>query len=419
MAAGVNHDTTTKIERKTISRYFIRGWWTDKNDVPITEAQFGDVVKFHLQTQSIPQDGDVTLKLFDDDTVLNTSEDKNDDEIGLVYSINGKPILHDRIDSNKKIIKTIILNNLELFAKNEEDGTLELYFKCSYDTETDKKFPDISANYLKVIGSPKILLVNGHWNRIAYKIGMSPGSGGEGYWNFFTGNVQRYKSSADNYFGIKSKEPLYIDGSSSWGGSESGAERKSRGYDYCKENINEIKKGLGKEKIYLISHSEGGALAAGICKYLSEQGIEIGESLMLSTDEGDEFTVENNYPCYQIVAGYLSRELLGKKTIFHIDPVVMDNKIQGVNRYGVYISNGDLTTVHGATINSSVFELVNKLKNINIGQAWNSKGNIVYQTNPIDEDWYKIDEQVLYNKKIDWYPQLNSNVTERYYQRQD
>ncbi|MBB6369166.1 hypothetical protein [Chryseobacterium shigense] len=417
--AGVDFRTTTQTQRRLLSRYFVRGWWTDVNDMEITEASYGDTVKFHLQTQSIPNDRDVILKLFDDDTVLNTSEDQEDDQVGLVYSESGRPALQDRIDLNKKIIKTITLDNLELFAKNENDGILELYFKCSYDNEVDIKFPDMPTNYLKVIGTPKILLVNGHWNRAAHAMGMSPGSGGEGYWDFFTRDVKRYKNSADQYFGIKSKEPLYVDGSSSWGGSESGSERKTRGYDYCKENFNEIKKGLGKEKIYLISHSEGGAHAAGICKYLSEQGIEIGESLMLSADEGDEFSVEGNYPCYQIVAGYLSKDWLTRKTIFHIDPVVMDNKVQGVNRYGVYISNGGFGTVHGITIGESTFGLVSKLKNIVVIPALNSRGGSVHQTSPMDEDWYRIDDYVLYNKKIDLYPRLNSNISEAYYQRQD
>lgn len=59
--------------------------------MPITDALIGDVVKFHVQTQYIETGKEVTLTLFDDDKVLNTQEDKVDDEIGLVYSVNGKP----------------------------------------------------------------------------------------------------------------------------------------------------------------------------------------------------------------------------------------------------------------------------------------------------------------------------------------
>ncbi|MFC6268962.1 hypothetical protein [Frigoriflavimonas asaccharolytica] len=416
---GVEFVGKTPIKRKLITKYFVRGWWTDSNDMPISEALFGDTVKFHLQTQEIPIGENVTLKLFDDDNILNTIEDHEDDEIGLVYSTNGQAAITDQVDGNKKVVKTIILDNFEKMLRSEADGILELYFKCTYDSDVDVKMPDLPQNYLQVKGVPKIILVNGHWNRIANFMGMSPGSGGEGYWNFFTGNVKGYKTAADNYFGIKSKEPHFVDGSSLWGGSESGGQRKKRGYEYARENFDELKRGLGNEKAYVISHSEGGACAAGVCQYLKENNIDVGESLMLSADEGDEFTVEGNYPCYQITAGYLTHDYITKRSRFEIDPVVMDNRISGVNRYGVYISNGGLTTVHGATINTSVFNLVTTLKTLNVQLALNSQGQSVHQTSPMDEKWYRIDEYRIYNKKIDIYPTNNSNIIEMYRERQD
>lgn len=412
---GVDYNTKDPIQRSPISKYFVRGWWTYENDVPITEAMFGDTVKFHLQTQNIPNGKDVNLTLFDDDTIVNTSEDKNDDKIVLVHSSNGQPVIKDGVNENK-IVKTITLNNFESLLKEDTDGTLELYFKCKYENE-EVKFPNPASNYLKVTGKPKIIFVNGHWNRIAYKLGMSPGAGGEKYWKYFTGDLKRYKDSADSYFNIKSEEPLFIDGSSMWGGSESGGQRKIRGYDYAKAHFDEIKRGLGKEKVFLISHSEGGAHAAGICQYLTEKGIPIGESLMLSADEGDEFTVEGNYPAYQIVAGYLDEQWLTKKKMFAIDPVVMDNMVKGVNKYGVYISTASFTSVHGTTIQSSVFNLLAKMKNTFVTPALNSKGQAISITNPLDEDWYRIDDNILQNKRIDLYPLYRS--TEPFRERQD
>ncbi|WP_261510980.1 hypothetical protein [Chryseobacterium paludis] len=412
---GVDYNTKDPIQRSPISKYFVRGWWTDNNDAPITEALFGDTVKFHLQTQNIPDGQDVTLTLFDDDTIINTSEDKKDDQIVLVHASNGQPVIKDGVNANK-IVKTITLNNFESLLKEDTDGTIELYFKCKYESE-EVKFPSSPSSYLKVKGKSKIIFVNGHWNRIAYKLGMSPGAGGEQYWVFFTGDVKKYKNSADAYFNIKSDEPLFIDGSSLWGGSESGGQRKTRGYDYAKAHFDELKKGLGKEKVFLISHSEGGAHAAGICQYLTEQGIKVGESLMLSTDEGDEFSVEGNYPAYQIVAGYLDEQWLTKKKMFAIDPVVMDNRVKGVNKYGVFISRGSFTSVHGITIEDSVFNRVTKLKNTFVTPAWNSKGESISITNPLDEDWYRIDDDILQNKKIDLYPLYGS--TEPFRERQD
>jgi hypothetical protein len=272
---------------------------------------------------------------------------------------------------------------------------------------------------VEIITMPKILFVNGHWNRIANMLGMSPGKGGEKYWQYFTGNLKSYIKEAESYFGITESIVKYSDGSSAWGGSESGSERKSRGYKYGKDNFDDIINGLGKNKVYLVSHSEGGALAAGVAKYLSEKGIEIGESLMLSTDEGDEFTVEGNYPAYQIVAGYLSNVYIANKKLFNIDPVVQDNKVEGITRYGIFITNGSFATVHGATIDKSFFAHAKTLKKISIGQAWNSKGNIVYQTTPMDDNWYKVDDTTLYNKRVDLYPQKNSNVIGLATERQD
>jgi hypothetical protein len=312
-----------------------------------------------------------------------------------------------------------MLENFESFIKDETDKQIELYYRCSYKTE-NVEFPRTPSDYLKVKGMPKIIFVNGHWNKIANKIGMSPGSGGKEYWKFFTGNLDKYKNSADNYFGIKSsKKSYYIDGSSLWGGSESGSERKIRGYNYSKKHFDEIIEGIGDNKVYLISHSEGGACAAGVAKYLIEKGIKVGESIMLSADEGDEFFVEGNYPAYQIVAGYLTKDLVTRKNIFNIDPVVMDNMVKGISKYGVYISNCGFTTVHGDTVDEKIFDLLKRLKTLKIEQAWNSKGKIVYQTNTKDEDWAMIDEYILHNKKVDLYPKLNSNIREIYFERED
>ena len=408
----------TREVKPVTGKYFVKAWWTDIDDKPINEALVGDTVKFHLGTKDIPDGQPIFISLYEDDRRIRLDEDKENDKINLVDTKTGKSSLFQRIYGNK-LVRTINLVNLDLFIKNEPDGVLELFFACSY-KNNHEDLPHKTSDYLKVKGMPKIIFVNGHWNKIAHKMGMSPGSGGVEYWKFFTGNVKRYKDSANNYFGIISSEnPYYIDGSSFAGGTESGSQRKVIGYNYAKQHFNEITKGLGGNEVYLISHSEGGACAAGVAKYLIEKEIKIGESIMLSTDEGDEFSVEGNYPAYQVVAGYLTNDLISRKNIFIIDPVVKDNIIEGISRYGVYISNSGLTTVHGATIDEKVFDLIKSLKLLLIEPAWNSKGKIVYQTNPKDENWAKIDEYILYNKRVHLYPKRNSNMVELYFQRED
>ncbi|TBX66128.1 hypothetical protein EZL74_11100 [Flavobacterium silvisoli] len=75
--------------------------------------------------------------------------------------------------------------------------------------------------------------------------------------------------------------------------------------------------------------------------------------------------------------------------------------------------------VHGSTINSTTFKLIEVLKSIQVQKALNSKGNTVYVTNPVDESWYRIDDYILYNKRIDLYPKWNTSLIEYFEERQD
>ena len=275
---------------------------------------------------------------------------------------------------------------------------------------------------LKVTGRPKLILVNGHWNRLLNLVNMSPGEDSEEYWNYFLmkeGMLERFLKNAKIYFGNENyqKEPYYANGSSLFGGDQSGNDRKIKGYKFAMQNIAEITKGVGNEKIYFISHSEGAAYAAGMAKALIEKGYKVGESVMLSADEGDEFTVEGNYPCYQITAGYIEEEeyllsyispihpstIKKPKRKFHIDPIVGDHRIQGVNRYGVYISfNTKFETVHGSTIDVQIFNILKRLKKLKVIPQ-KLKGKTVYMIADGNIIWHKIDNIVVVNKNIDIY----------------
>ncbi len=259
----------------------------------------------------------------------------------------------------------------------------------------------LGETHLGVIpDKPRLLFVNGHWNRIMNQINAAPGSGGIEYWRFFLGyGLSNFISSAKIYFNDTDyqDDPYYIDGSSLIGIDQSGRQRKNKGYEFAKENYAEITKKVGSKKIYLISHSEGCAYAAGIAKLLIEKGISVGESIMLSADEGDEFSVEGIYPCYQIVAGWLSDH-----NVFKIDPVVGDHKIAGVNSYGVLIEDAGMMTVHAATISTKIFNYLRELKSIQVRPMLNSQGNSAYFAEPDPNGvWHKINDRVLYNKRVD------------------
>ena len=275
---------------------------------------------------------------------------------------------------------------------------------------------------LKVTGRPKLILVNGHWNRLMNIVNMSPGKSKYEYWSYFLAHKKTFNTFIKNakaYFGDRNyqEEPYYADGSSLLGGDQSGNDRKIKGYKFAMQNIAEITKGVGNEKIYFISHSEGAAYAAGMAKALIEKGYKVGESVMLSADEGDEFIVEGNYPCYQITAGYVKEEdyllsyvspihpstIKKPKRKFHVDPIVGDHRIQGVNRYGVYISfNTKFETVHGSTIDVQIFDILKRLKQLKVIPQ-KQKGKTVYMIADGNIIWHKVDNTVVVKKNIDIY----------------
>lgn len=274
--------------------------------------------------------------------------------------------------------------------------------------------PDANVSgcaYLTVTtGKPLIILVNGYWNKILNNVKMAPKEGEKGYWNYFLfDRIDAFLRMAKSYFSDSDyqTDPYYIDGSTLFGGDASGSQRKAKGYQYTLENFRKITLNLGHKKVYIVSHSEGCAFAAGVAKCLMEKGVRVGESIMLAADEGDEFNVEGNYPCYQIVAGWISnyRELgtLKDKTVFAVDPIVGDHMTKGVSKYGVFIQEGgSVATVHGGIVNRGIFELIAQLKTVNTMQMFAKDGSIAYYADPDPRHiWHKINDRYMHNERID------------------
>lgn len=162
-----------------------------------------------------------------------------------------------------------------------------------------------------------------------------------------------------------------------------------------------------------------------MAKALIEKGYKIGESVMLSADEGDEFTVEGNYPCYQITAGRIEKEpnttyatptyvpnsvnypypisRQNTKRKFYMDPIVGDHKIQGVNRYGVYIDfHATSFNVHSSTISKDIFNKLKRLKELKV-VSQKIHGKTVYWIAGKNIIWHKIDNTIVVNNNIDIY----------------
>jgi RHS repeat-associated protein len=134
----------------------------------------------------------------------------------------------------------------------------------------------------------KIIYVNGYFSRILNIGGWAPPSAKEEYWNFFS---KSFISSSRQFMNVGNNESnTFIDGSSNIAIDQSGADRYQIGYEYAREHYYELLKGMEKNETFkFVSHSEGGAFAAGMAAYLKFQGQTVESMLYLSPDEADEF----------------------------------------------------------------------------------------------------------------------------------
>ena len=243
---------------------------------------------------------------------------------------------------------------------------------------------------------PKIIFVNGQWNiadKVPFGDNFGPTQPKKPYWvgriaDSFVEYLNKEFSIIDNKkyelnkkdFAIEELEKrnyiLYYDGSSNAAVDQSGSDRFNNGWKFAEDNYNEIIKGLGKEAFYIVSHSEGGAYASGMADYLFLNGHTIGEHVLLSADEGDEFEINPAIPSYQVLYMYFSsiyNPILGgiKASKFKVwgdyyaivDWVVNEHKIKGITKMGiVHNQKASWDGVHGWTNGNDVFRKVSDLK---------------------------------------------------------
>lgn len=160
--------------------YFEKGWWTDKDDKEIKEAQIGDRVKFHLKMKNIksPKGKKVNLELrewddfdilmyvlsFANSEIVGHKNAKEYETINIVSNTpDGNVILTDwELDENLEIVINLLLEDdtLTKMIANDEARDLELFFRCRYIDESN--LPEIAElpwetwNYLKVKPKPLV-----------------------------------------------------------------------------------------------------------------------------------------------------------------------------------------------------------------------------------------------------------------------
>ncbi|SDF77522.1 DUF6443 domain-containing protein [Chitinophaga filiformis] len=226
-----------------------------------------------------------------------------------------------------------------------------------------------------------VIFVNGYYNSFfqgsfgtkPIEWNFGPTKPGQDYWNYFSkGFIPGAKALFNE---TSNKNEQFADGSSLFGADQSGADRYELGRKYAAAHYKEwISKMSPDEKFNLVSHSEGGAFAAGIAAYLSEnawgeyKGHTVGTVLYLSPDEADEFEHTSS----------------GKGIQVHNlrDRIAQYSHLKGVNRELQY-DKGDVGDAHGGTVSTKVLgdlqTLLNNVANSKDFERIETSDGVIYR----------------------------------------
>uniref|UniRef100_UPI0039A4649F hypothetical protein n=1 Tax=Ornithobacterium rhinotracheale TaxID=28251 RepID=UPI0039A4649F len=134
-------------------KYFVKGWWTDENNNPIKEAEIGDTVRFHIQTEGIDDGEKINFAVYDWDNFkwLN-------DKLTLIESDN-KEKTNIIIQNNTGFVEwTTGEGSLTLIDEMFEGDEIELFVECSYKEET-VNLPFMESDYLILSEKEEIITV--------------------------------------------------------------------------------------------------------------------------------------------------------------------------------------------------------------------------------------------------------------------
>lgn len=280
----------------------------------------------------------------------------------------------------------------------------------------DNQLKDIVLDpevYVGVNNNPKIVFVNGYWSKyfklLTFDIG--PNEGKENYWN------RSFVSSAKAYFNSANSEAKFADGSSQFGGDQSGQDRVFRGENWAKRNYSYLTSNSASTlDFYLVGHSEGGAFAVGIANYLHSRGHTIKEILLLSCDEADEFQVNTDLPTFQLVLAYWKRIVyehgvhVTVRWEIKVDWVVGNHWLRGARKYGIILGDYGIDSVHGSTNSSRSFDRARDLKSVVVKPFLNQQGQTFYtQSNtPHNSKFYAVNNIGIAPNHPAWDPDTNT-----------
>jgi len=269
--------------------------------------------------------------------------------------------------------------------------TLKDYLQTQIDL-----IPEASEITSSTVNSdPKIIFVNGHWNKII----PGPSEAGRNYWN--SGAFNGFSTAAATFFGLTGSpyEKKWVDGADWVYGSAT--VRKAKGHLWAQTHYSDLtSQHNGTLDFYLIGHSQGCAYAAGIADYLKFQKHNIISMLFLSCHQGDKFSVDSTFNTYQMVYSFWKYEpVTYRSTVYkwrhHVDLFVGDHKVNGATKYGV-ITRNDLgfMTVHGTSTSSTVFNKIKDLQDVSLVLNIRSNSTTYYSQSSVNNgtEFYSVDK---------------------------
>jgi hypothetical protein len=282
----------------------------------------------------------------------------------LVFDVENGCVLF--LDNNNNVLNKVKLSPEQILRFISSDPA-------------SKEYPSLSP-YVYVGNNPlnaidpdgqRIIFVNGFYsdNWFGRNVAGSD-KGGSQYWSYNTERNNSLNSSfvrgAQGFFKDNGKisESNFVDGSAGMLSSASG--RYDAGYEYAKSNLKVLTADMVEgETFKMVSHSQGGAYAAGIETYLIEQGYKVETAVYLSPHQTQGFTTPSQVNSLQL--GYNN------------DPVSLgsDQPIAGSTRMGT-VDKGfaDVLTNHGSTrVGTTIWQQVADLQSIQFTPS-NHSGSI-------------------------------------------
>lgn len=192
----------------------------------------------------------------------------------------------------------------------------------------------------------KIIFVNGY-------LGFGSPQGGATYWG---GNNGRFVNGAQSFFNDANTYFTNYD-FNYW--TSSTYLRTKTGYNYAKENYDELISGMDPQKdiFHVISHSMGGAFSQGMIQYLKEKGWVTDMAIYLNA--------------------WQPSELIGIEGTFAVDATITNDWVQGLS----LPINGD------RDIPSADYRIRKKSEKgwqyrhrdlIDSGELWNAENNLTW-----------------------------------------